>query len=175
MRKSTSGFTIVELIIVVVVLGIIAGIVLISYTGIQIATLNTQRGSELLGWKATFEKYKAANGGYPSIADGGYCLGTGFPNGKCRDYAAASNFYLESSSTTLMTALAGYDTPPADTRLPVTTASGATIGPYADYSATAISLSVAVAGDDVSDCPSGAFLSWNSNDGRIICRITLTR
>lgn len=175
MRKSTSGFTIVELIVVVVVIGIIAAIAIVSYGGIQKQTLNTYREAELLGWKTTFEKYKSANGAYPTMANGGYCLGTGFPSGKCRDYAAASNFYLESSSTALMTALANYDVPPAETRTPVISANGATVGPYVDYATTTISISTAIAGTSASDCPASTSLAYNSTDGRLVCRITLTK
>jgi prepilin-type N-terminal cleavage/methylation domain-containing protein len=175
MQKSTSGFTIIELIVVIIVIGIIAAIVIISYNGIQTATLNQQRGAEILGWRASFEKYKAANGEYPAMANGGYCLGVGFPDGKCRDYASSTNHYFESNSTTLMTALANYDPPAAETRTPVTTSSGASVGPYVDFATSTISLSTAIAGAGESDCPTGTFLAWNSNTGRLVCRITLTK
>ena len=175
MQKSTSGFTIVELIVIIVVIGIIAAIAIVSYTGIQKASLNQQRGAELLGWRATFEKYKSANGQYPVMANGGYCLGTGFPDGKCRDYASSVNHYFESNSVALMTALATYDPPSPETRTPVITSTGASVGPYVDYATSTISLSTAIAGTDASDCPDGTFLAWNSNNGRLVCRITLTR
>lgn len=172
MRKSTSGFTIVELIVIVVVIGIIAGIVIVAYGGIQKATLNEQRRSELLGWKTTFEKYKAANGQYPVMANGGYCLGTSFPNGKCRNYDSSTNVYLEADSVALMTALASYNPPPIGTRVPV---ENVTVGPYADYSNSQIALSTAIASINEADCPQGATKTWDDGSSRMVCRITLIR
>lgn len=172
MQKSTSGFTVVELVVVIVVIGIIAAIAIVSYTGVQKASLNQQRGAELLGWRATFEKYKAANGGYPSMANGGYCLGTDFPDGKCRNYNSATNVYYESNSTALMAALAPYDPPAIGTRVPVENTS---VGPYVDYETTAINLSTAIASINESDCPEGATKTWDDGATRMVCRIQLMR
>jgi len=172
MQKSTSGFTIVELIVIIVVIGIIATIAIVSYVGIQKATLNEQRRTELLGWKATFEKYKAANGQYPAMANGGYCLGTGFPDGKCRNFNSTINVYYESASTGLMAALTPFDPPAIGTRVPV---ENVTVGPYVDYSTSQISLSTAIASIDESDCPAGATKTWDNGSNRMVCRILLIR
>lgn len=174
MRKSTSGFTIIELIVVIVVFGIIAAIVIVSYNGIQKATLNQQRAAELLGWKTTFEKYKAANGQYPSMSSGGYCLGKDFPDGKCRLYTGTTDVYTETNSATLMTSLASYNPPPTGTRAPV---DNVTVGPYALFSSSTIQLIVPMAGVNEADCPEGSSKTWqNSPDNtRMQCTITLTR
>jgi prepilin-type N-terminal cleavage/methylation domain-containing protein len=47
MRKSTSGFTIVELLIVIVVIGILAAITIVAYNGIQNRTYDTSVQSDL--------------------------------------------------------------------------------------------------------------------------------
>ena len=47
MRKSTSGFTIVELLIVIVVIGILAAITIVSYNGIQNRAYDTSVQSDL--------------------------------------------------------------------------------------------------------------------------------
>ena len=47
MNKSTSGFTIVELLIVIVVIAILAAISIVSYTGIQQSARDSKRKSDL--------------------------------------------------------------------------------------------------------------------------------
>jgi len=175
MQKSTSGFTIIELIVVIVVLGIIAAIVMVSYNGIQQATLNQQRSAELLEWRATFEKYKAANGEYPPMANGGYCLGTGFPYGRCRNYTSTTtNVYYESNSTALMTALSPYDPPTAGTRIPVIETA---IGPYVIYSTSTFQLITSLTGVNEKDCPQGSTKTFQNSpaDTRMNCAFTLSR
>lgn len=173
MQKSTSGFTIIELIVIIVVIGIVATIAIVSYQGIQKSTLNQQRAAEALGWKASFEKYKAANGQYPVMTtDEGYCLGTDFPDGKCRNYNSSTNVYYESNSVALMEALAPYDPPPIGTRVPVESTS---VGPYAHYYSTYIDLATAMAGIDEADCPEGFEKSWDDGATRMVCRVRLSR
>jgi len=175
MRKSTSGFTVIELIVIIIVIGIIATIAIVSYNGIQQAALNEQRSAELLGWKTSFEKYKAANGQYPVMANTGYCLGTGFPEGRCRNYTSTTtNVYYESNSTTLMQLLAPYDPPQTGTRVPVVNIA---IGPYTIYTTTTIQLTAPLTGVDESNCPEGATKTFQDSPGntRMNCSFTLTR
>jgi Tfp pilus assembly protein PilE len=175
MRRSINGFTVIELIVIIVVIGILATIAIVSYTGIQKAALNEQRSSELLGWRTSFEKYKAANGQYPVMANGGYCLGTGFPEGRCRNYTSTTtNVYYESNSTALMQALAPFDPPPAGTRVPVVNIA---IGPYAIYSSTTIQLYASLTGVNESDCPEGSTKTFQDSPAntRMNCAFTLTR
>lgn len=173
MRKTTSGFTIVELLIVIVVIGILAAIVIVSYSGAQKRAQNTARIEELKAWQKSLVQYKAANNGqYPTIAEGGYCLGTGFPSGKCRDYASGDPLtsYSESNSTALMSALSSYDPPKITTHIPV----NGTVGPYIDYFNNALYLTAALNGSS-SDCVSGTVYAWTDSAGRVLCRITLPR
>lgn len=63
------GFTIVELLVVIVVIGILAAITVVSYTGIsQRASIATLQ-SDLSNAKTQFELYKAENGKYPAGID----------------------------------------------------------------------------------------------------------
>ncbi len=121
-----SGFTIVELLIVVVVIGILAAIVTVAYTGIQQRAQVSAITSELKQWQKLFEAYRAVNGHYPAPSAtpltgggpganvlGGYCLGTGFPNNYCYVSSSASSYGVaESTGTTLLTALSTVGTPP---------------------------------------------------------------
>ena len=68
---SRNGFTIVELIIVMVVIGILAGIVIVSYNGIQTGARDARRDSDVAQLNIALEKYKAANSTYPDVCPGG--------------------------------------------------------------------------------------------------------
>lgn len=132
MKRSITGFTIVELLIVIVVIAILAAISVVAYTGIQNRASSTAILSEATQWKKLFQAYKAANGSYPSpVANGDpatsggpgssalsrYCLGTGFPNSHC--YVANSGtFYsvAESTGSYLLSQLSSIGAPPAGTR-----------------------------------------------------------
>ena len=59
------GFTIVELLIVIVVIGILAAIIIVTYNGIATHARDTRRLDELVGLGKVLEIYHAENGGYP--------------------------------------------------------------------------------------------------------------
>lgn len=62
MRKSSSGFTIVELLIVIVVIAILATIALVSYNGIQTRARTAAIVSELTATEKALRAYAAVNG-----------------------------------------------------------------------------------------------------------------
>ncbi|MET0979771.1 MAG: prepilin-type N-terminal cleavage/methylation domain-containing protein [Candidatus Saccharimonadales bacterium] len=67
MKKQTStGFTIVELLIVIVVIGILAAITIVAYNGVQGRARDTQRIADLKGIAKALEVYKINNGAYPT-------------------------------------------------------------------------------------------------------------
>ena len=69
LRKS--GFTIVELIIVIVIIGILAAITLVTYTSVQQRARDSARTVDITEVQKALERYRAANGAYPSAgADG---------------------------------------------------------------------------------------------------------
>ncbi len=63
------GFTIVELLIVIVVIGILAGLVITTYSGIQQKARNTERNTDLKAVQGQLEAYTATNGRYPALSD----------------------------------------------------------------------------------------------------------
>lgn len=65
-----SGFTIVELLIVIVVIGILAAIVIVAYNGIQASARDSGRISTLKNLQKAIELYNAKEGRYPPIAHG---------------------------------------------------------------------------------------------------------
>ncbi len=136
-RKTTrTGFTIVELLIVIVVIAILAAISVVAYTGIQNRAAQTAIVSEANQWRKLFEAYKAVNGNYPSpvasgdpLTSGGpgsntlnnYCLGTGFPQSGGDTYchvASSGSSYrvVESTGAHLLSLLSDVGVPPANTK-----------------------------------------------------------
>lgn len=63
------GFTIVELLIVIVVIGILAAITIVAYNGIQLRARDADRVSDISQIQKKLEIYKAINGVYPSAYD----------------------------------------------------------------------------------------------------------
>jgi prepilin-type N-terminal cleavage/methylation domain-containing protein len=64
-----TGFTIVELVVVIAVIGLLATIGTISYRSMQDKTNFSILNNDLKSMKAGIERYYAKNGSYPSTAD----------------------------------------------------------------------------------------------------------
>lgn len=64
--KNKTGFTIVELLIVIVVIAILAAISVVAYTGIQQRAALSTMSSDLRSAASAFELYKVDNGSYPT-------------------------------------------------------------------------------------------------------------
>lgn len=69
LKKRQEGFTIVELLIVIVVIGILAAIVITTYSGIQAKARNAKRQTDLNSVQTNLEAFYSTNGYYPSFAD----------------------------------------------------------------------------------------------------------
>jgi prepilin-type N-terminal cleavage/methylation domain-containing protein len=67
--RSRSGFTIVELLIVIVVIGILAGLVLNTFNGIQARARDTERKTDINAVHAQVEAYHADNAKYPTTTN----------------------------------------------------------------------------------------------------------
>lgn len=68
-KKNSSGFTIVELLIVIVVIGILAALVVTTYNGIQQKARDTERKTDINAMHGQLEAYNAQNGKYPTLAN----------------------------------------------------------------------------------------------------------
>jgi prepilin-type N-terminal cleavage/methylation domain-containing protein len=66
--KSQKGFTIVELLIVIVVIGILAALVLNTFSGVQKRARDTQRQTDMNSLATQLEVYYNDKGGYPAYA-----------------------------------------------------------------------------------------------------------
>ena len=65
-KKRPAGFTIVELLIVIVVIAILAAISVVAYTGIQQRARDTQRVQDIQNIAKALKLHYAATGSYPS-------------------------------------------------------------------------------------------------------------
>lgn len=67
-KKQESGFTIVELLIVIVVIGILAALVLNTFQGVQARARDTERTTDINALHTQYEVYYNDNGYYPTFA-----------------------------------------------------------------------------------------------------------
>jgi len=68
-----AGFTIVELLVVIVVIGILAAISVVAYTGISQKAIASSLQSDLSGSASKLKMYQIDHGSYPTSLDGNYC------------------------------------------------------------------------------------------------------
>ncbi len=68
LKRKTTGFTIVELLIVIVVIGILAGLVITTFVGVQQKARDSERKTDINGIHAQIEAYYAQNSKYPSFS-----------------------------------------------------------------------------------------------------------
>lgn len=113
-RKRSSGFTIVELLIVVVVISILAAITVVSYNGVQSRARDSKRIEKVKAIERAMELYYADNGRYPPIQDGSGAEGTCGSQtenwGHCDRNLALSNAlapYMQIDPTSLSNATQG--------------------------------------------------------------------
>jgi prepilin-type N-terminal cleavage/methylation domain-containing protein len=68
-KLDSKGFTIVELLIVIVVIGILALLVITTYSGIQAKARNAKRQTDIQALQTQLEAFFSQNGYYPSLGD----------------------------------------------------------------------------------------------------------
>lgn len=85
-RSHRNGFTIVEILVVITVVGILAGIIIISYSATQNKAQDTHTIAMIKSATQAIEAYRTKNGLYPATSDSSTqtsCLGDGYPNNTC--------------------------------------------------------------------------------------------
>lgn len=78
--RAVSGFTIVELLIVIAVIGILAGITLVAYNNVQERASNSRTVTMVSSYAEALSVYLALHRTYPPMDEdaGGVCLGVGY-------------------------------------------------------------------------------------------------
>lgn len=68
LKKQSKGFTIVELLIVIVIIGILATLVIVTFTGIQQKARDSQRKTDIGAVNSHVTAYYAETGTYPALS-----------------------------------------------------------------------------------------------------------
>lgn len=84
MQYQKGGFTIVELLIVIVVIGILAAITIVAFNGVQERTRNAKTINAVKEIAKIYQSYAVDHGAYPG-AGSNYCIGTDYEGGLCWD------------------------------------------------------------------------------------------
>jgi prepilin-type N-terminal cleavage/methylation domain-containing protein len=137
MKRPQFGFTMPELIIIIVVIGILASILTPMWFGALQSTRDKARETDVRTWAATFENYKGRFGTYPVVpasdaaSDNIYaCLSpvsSSPTNSRCANFSGSLGQYLESSTgdtastnwTSIKTAAAKIGTVPPNASPPL--------------------------------------------------------
>lgn len=94
-RYYQKGFTIVELLIVIVIIGILAALVVVAYNGIATRANNSQTIDVAGKFARAILLYGQDNGFYPRTTDNTVntwvCLGTGYSSGRCANMSATAS------------------------------------------------------------------------------------
>jgi prepilin-type N-terminal cleavage/methylation domain-containing protein len=69
LRSTQSGFTLIELVIVIIILGILLTVVGTTYRGVQAKNRNSQRETAVTTLQGGLETYYAETSMYPTLAD----------------------------------------------------------------------------------------------------------
>ncbi len=67
--KKQKGFTLVELLIVIIIIGILATLVIVTFTGVQQKARDSKRQTDLNALNSHLEAFYATNSYFPTITD----------------------------------------------------------------------------------------------------------
>lgn len=186
MHKRHKGFTIVELLIVIVVIGILATITVVAYNNITQRADNSRRLSNLKQWSTLIRTYQVINGGDfrpTELADNAdtlgiyYCLGENFPHDNLC-WNAWDEEYATPESPSLMAELKTVGTLPSqyytDDNLPDGFGYGPIVAYNDDGSLSPTSIEYISDWFHGTTCPSGTVYHWSSEEYNVAtCRIVL--
>jgi len=66
--KKQKGFTLVELLIVIIIIGILATLVIVTFSGVQAKARDSQRQTDIDALNSHIQAYYAEHGWYPTLA-----------------------------------------------------------------------------------------------------------
>lgn len=111
--RNQKAFTLVELLIVIVVIAILAGISVVAFNGIVQRSKSTAYISSLTQWEKLLSSYKAVVGDYPSTGGFEICLSASLPAGEghavnqCYSQVPAYSLYVNATFNTALSTEVG--------------------------------------------------------------------
>ena len=188
------GFTIVELLIVIVVIAVLAAISIVAYNGIQERTKNSKTHAAVTSWVKAINMYRQANGGSWPPGSNWTCLGEGYKWGpnevesssgvppnhtQCTGSSGAVNFVERENFNNAMRDYVGgsFPTPAMVTAVASGGAwyRGIMFTNIGGSNSDAVSLRVVYAGS-LSECPSVTLTASNSRQivgGNTYCQYSM--
>lgn len=88
-KRINRGFTIVELVVVIIVVGIIAAITMVIYNNVQVDSRDTKRANDMALVGSYLETYFEKNGSYPAGCGGSTCEETAWYGFQAPDIISA--------------------------------------------------------------------------------------
>jgi len=68
-KQNQNGFTIIEMLIVVLVIGVLATLVVVTFSGIQMKNRDNKRRNDVEAIAMQLEVYNASHGAYPALTE----------------------------------------------------------------------------------------------------------
>lgn len=166
--KKLPGFTVVEILIIIAVIGILFTIVTVAWSSTMRDSEDDTRHAEHQEWVSRFETYETQQGIYPDLASSSsgtsYCLGTKFAGNRC----GANNIATNDAANPAINELGKVGTLPEYTHKD---AHGRT-GPWARYYTSSIRVYHAYYNGT---CPSGTTRDTTFTGEGAVCYVTLNK
>ncbi|HZJ34844.1 MAG TPA: prepilin-type N-terminal cleavage/methylation domain-containing protein [Candidatus Angelobacter sp.] len=129
----SKGFTIVELLVVIVVIGVLAALTIVSYTGISQRATEASLKSDLTNASQQLKMYQVTNSAYPTSLDVNNCLvpasenmclkpspGNSYSSYTVNNSSALQTFSLDATNDTTVYRITNNSTPVAVAATPIT-------------------------------------------------------
>lgn len=177
-KQKHSGFTIVELLIVIVVIAILAAITIVAFNGMQTRASNTQTVQAIKEFIKAYHLYALDNGDYPNQTG---CLGEGYTGGRCLAQGSTGFCfgYGGATNAAINTALKPYmnNNVASPSMQQISCGSTTYVGAYAYYTAASKTVGVIMSLRGNETCPpmspNVVSSSRSQQDDLTICRYNL--
>ncbi len=195
------GFTIVELMVIIIVIGILAAMGAMYWHGVQERAFNSRIQHDMTTYESAFKLYASQEKEYPAVpALGRYCLGTSgltgaevnattgssLPTSTTAGGVTATSYFCRDLSS-VATRHAAYPPLSRDLASVASVSQGSdhakylvdhdTGGVFVDYSGSASATTIGIFGFiKGTDCPSGTLPEWADPSGsKALCKIILDK